>query len=123
LLFFLFPIFRIDTRFNRLKKQLSEKSDFNNTFTQEPTNKKTVRHLKITELAIVIFMTVFIIFNYTLGCIAYDNSNHPKLIFHMAVIITTSFAFTTFMLISKVNECFTELEEIISEWSKEPTSK
>jgi TRAP-type C4-dicarboxylate transport system permease small subunit len=120
--FYLFPVFRIDTEYSRFKKQLSEQLNIDISLTQKPKKENAERKLKrIIEIVIIIFATIFISFNYVLGHIAYNNSNHSKLIFHMIVIITTSLAFFAFLLTSKISGCFTQLRDFISELNKGQT--
>jgi hypothetical protein len=122
LFFSTFPGYRIDIRFNQLKKQISERTDSNNALTAGASKKKDVRPL-IKFMTILVITLAFIILNFVLGRIANLNGKNLNLFLHMVVITATVLAFNAFLLIYKVDETFKKLEGSISQYKKDQTSK
>jgi hypothetical protein len=106
---FTFPIRRIDSRLDRLKK-LSERLDSSKTVKVASLNKRYVRRVLIALMLSVIL----VIANFVLAEVARLNANHPKMLFHLAGIVATVLIFETFMLTSAVDNRFAQLEELIS---------
>jgi hypothetical protein len=117
MLFLTFPISRIDTQFNRLKKQFFERSESNDAFRAGLSSKKTVKHSKSIQVK-MIFTIVFISINVVLGLVALGLRDHIKMISHMIIAIVATFVFTNFLLTNRIDETFKKLEYLISEWKK-----
>jgi len=122
LFFSSFPEYRMDIRYNQLKKQLHERIDFDDTLSLEKSSKNRVRRfIKYTALLMIMF--VFVIFNILLAAKAYSNNNHPRIFLHMVVIITAFFLFNASLMVYRVDETFKKIEGLISQFKKDQTSE
>lgn len=122
LFFSTFPVYRMDIRYNQLQKELSVRTDFDDTSTSEASSKNEVRRFrKYTTLLVI--MLVFVIFNMLLAVKAHSNNNHPRMFLHMVAIIVASFLFNASLLIYIVDETFKKIEGLISQFRKDQTSE
>ena len=122
LFFSSFPGYRMDIQYNKLKKELSVRTDFDDTLSSEASSKNEVRRLiKYTILLIILF--VFVIFNILLAAKAYSNNNHPRMFLHMVVIITASFLYNASLQIYRIEETFKKIEGLIYQFRKDQTSE
>lgn len=117
-----FPEYRMDIRFNQLKKLLSERTDFVNTLPSGASSKNEVRRMrKYITLLIVLF--VFVIFNILLAAKAYSNNNHPRMFLHMVVIITAFFLCNASFMVYRVDETFKKIDRLIYQFRKDQISE
>jgi len=117
-----FPEYRMDIRFNQLKKRLHERIDFDDTLSSEESSKSgVIRFITFTTLLIIMF--VFVILNILLAAKAYSNNNHPRLFLHMFVIITAFFLFNASLMVYRVDETFKKIDRLISQFRKDRTSE
>jgi hypothetical protein len=117
-----FPEYRMDIRYNQLKKELSVRTDFDDTLSSEASSKHGVRRfIKFTTALMIMF--VFVIFNILLAAKAYSNNNHPRMFLHMVVIITAFFLFNASLMVYRVDETFKKIEGLISQFRKDQTSE
>ena len=112
-----FPEYRMNIRFNQLKKQLHERTDFDDTLSSEESSKSgVIRFIKFTTLLIIMF--AFVILNILLAVKAHSNNNHPRMFLHMVVIIAAFFVFNAFSLIYLIDETFKKIDRLISQFRK-----
>ena len=93
-----FPRYRIEIRFNQIKRKFSESTVSDNASPAEAPMKNCVRHLITFTIALTI-LTVFIITNFLLAIRAYSNNNHAIVFSHIIAIIAASFVSNTLFLI------------------------
>jgi hypothetical protein len=120
--FFDFPAYRIDLRFNELKKKFIERADFDNNLPLGISIKSVYRN-SIKSKIILIIGSLFIAFNFILGWITYSNENNSKLFIHMVIIIASYCLLRSSLLMYKIDITFREINRFISLLSKEPTTE
>jgi len=122
LFFSSFPEYRMNIRYNQLKKQLHERIDFDDTLSSEKSSKNgAIRFIKFTTALTIMF--VFVILNILLAAKAYSNNNHQRMFLHMVVIITAFFLYNASLQIYMVDETFKKIEGLISQFRKNQISK
>jgi len=117
LFFTTFPGYRMDIRYNQLKKAHSVRTDFDDTSTSEASSKNEVRRMR-KYMTLLIVLLVFVVLNILLAAKAHSNNNHPRIFLHMVAIIAASFLFNASIQIYSVDETFKKIERLISQFRK-----
>ena len=121
LFFSTFPMYRMDVRFNQVKKKHYEGTNFVNAL---PTGASMIKDVgDSVKLTVIVFSGVFIIVNLLLAYRAYTNNKNMIVLSHMIVVIAVSFIFNTLLLIYKIDETFNKLDRFISQLKKDSATE
>jgi len=116
-----FPQLRMHYRVHELRKELSERPDFNATLAAKTPTKNGAGHF-ITLMITGVVTIAFIFFNFVLARIAYLRGSNLELFFHIVVVVVAILMFNSILLIFQVDETFKKIEGLISQCRKDRAS-
>ncbi len=111
LFFSTFPWYRINIRFNKIKKNLLERTDFDKALLTEASKKNDIRSL-INSIGFFFSIAVMIL-GFVLVWMAYYTSDNLKVFIYTIVIIAASFVFNALSLMYRIDDTFNKLEKLI----------